>query len=341
MGKQKEQSLGYPSPGEKWVWAVDAFHESPPQQWRAVDALRGLFPKGVAIQPVGCLSLGRYDPSKRVFPRKWNELAASAEKSLKRLLTHGDTVGMLPPRLVRHDTPAVLDSVEALIDFAIREGADGITLTSHARRGPMRFALGSFAENLVLHSPLPVLVVNPRAAIPKKAPKIIFPTDFSEESRLAFERTLRVAAAQGQSIVLFHKLSALFPEVGNVAIENGKARNPVDSVKETIREVSRIWVEDAAKAGVKAEAILDFKPGRTIDSLLKVIKGRGAGSVVALASTSGPIRAVLLGSLARQLLRSCAQPVVIFHAEQESLASAFLNRATQTALAIAAHPPLV
>ncbi len=325
-------------PASKWIWAVDAFHEQPVSQWRAVEALRsslgGVQP---AIQPVSCLALGQFNPGLGVFEEKWHRLAAHAEKKLESLLKQGEPKGLLMPRLLRQEDPVISFGVDALVRFALEEGAEGIVLTSHGRKGPARWVLGSFAETLVLRSPLPVLVVNPRAARPKRIKTIVFPTDFSAGSREAFGRTLAIASRIKAKIVLFHKVSTLYPEVGN-ATASGKRIDPVRERRDELKAEGAAWIAFAAGMGVKVRVILDLKTGRVLPALMRVIDSVGTDSMVAMASTSGLFKSLMLGSLSRQVLREARRPVLIFHAEQESLTEVFLAQLNRFAFAYAANP---
>jgi nucleotide-binding universal stress UspA family protein len=268
----------------------------------------------------------------------------SAEKSLTALLTGQSALGLLPFRLVRQESPSLSDGADALIRYALEEGAEGIALTSHGRSGAGRLLLGSFAESLILRSPLPVLIVSPKARQSGPLKKIIFPTDFSEASRSAFDRTIRLSAGTGASVILFHKLDRLYPEVGNLPPGEGEFRDaaslPAHLVEEQLLYLADSWIADARRAGVAVTLQVDLKPGRPLTSLLRLVEQQGEDAIVAMASISGPVRAFLLGSLARQIARHCPRPVLIFHAEQESLTRTFLNQATRVAMAFSVSPTM-
>lgn len=54
--------------------------------------------------------------------------------------------------VISHESPA-----KGVVEYAKANGADLIALSSHGRTGFRRFALGSVAENVLRHSPIPVL----------------------------------------------------------------------------------------------------------------------------------------------------------------------------------------
>ncbi len=50
---------------------------------------------------------------------------------------------------------------EQILDFATKNGADLIIMSTHGRSGPSRWAFGSTSEKVVRSSPVPVMVVRP------------------------------------------------------------------------------------------------------------------------------------------------------------------------------------
>lgn len=62
-------------------------------------------------------------------------------------------------RAVVVEAPPVI----AIVSFARQNGVDMIVVGTHARKGLDRLLLGSVAERVVVESPVPVLIVPPRA----------------------------------------------------------------------------------------------------------------------------------------------------------------------------------
>ena len=60
--------------------------------------------------------------------------------------------------------------------------ADCLVISTHARTGLERLAMGSFAETVILTSAVPVLVLNPANKVPVSVRKILVPTDLSKKS---------------------------------------------------------------------------------------------------------------------------------------------------------------
>ncbi len=60
--------------------------------------------------------------------------------------------------------PVVIQSrvAEGILDYAIKNQVDLIMMSTHGRSGPSRWALGSVADRVIRHSPIPVLIVSPK-----------------------------------------------------------------------------------------------------------------------------------------------------------------------------------
>lgn len=81
-----------------------------------------------------------------------------AKDTLDRALAHGNFAAGTATTTIVEDHPA-----EGVIAEAERRKADCIVIGSHGRRGLRRLFLGSVAENVLRHSPVPVLIVRAHA----------------------------------------------------------------------------------------------------------------------------------------------------------------------------------
>jgi nucleotide-binding universal stress UspA family protein len=61
-------------------------------------------------------------------------------------------------------TPVVIQGrvAEEILDYATENQIDLIMMCTHGRSGPSRWALGSIADRVIRHSPVPVLIVSPK-----------------------------------------------------------------------------------------------------------------------------------------------------------------------------------
>lgn len=322
------------------VWAVDPFHERPADQLRSLRTALALCrpEKGCRVEPVAVLRLGDSKlPGAALAELRQNRLLA-AEKALQKLVARLKLASLAPPRLLQQEGFSLSDCARQLLHHAVTSGADAIAVSSHGRKGAARAILGSFAESLVIQSPLPVLVVRPETAATSGVRTVLFPTDFSAPSRVAFDRTVEIAASIGAQLLLFHKVQFLHPEFHHPFVVPPVSRESIQAALGEIRATANAWIGFAARQGVRAKLHLDTRRGRPVDEIAKAAKKLGTKGLIALASQSGELAAVVLGSLTRQLLRAAPCPLLVLHPKQESLVERFLDEARQLGYSYTAKP---
>ncbi|NJL25186.1 MAG: universal stress protein [Calothrix sp. SM1_5_4] len=159
------------------VWAVDAL-EDPKQHKNALFILGALSRgTGAKIQPVYVLSAADARMPKESVSQFSEAFQALAEKRLAELRKNSDIPEMLPGKVIFNSKGGLRADFETLVQFAKGDRADMIVVATHARRGLQRVLMGSFAETLVLRSSVPVITVNPEAAIREKSLEYTFPDD--------------------------------------------------------------------------------------------------------------------------------------------------------------------
>lgn len=77
---------------------------------------------------------------------------AAAKKSLAKQCDSIESQVEVHTDVISHDRPAL-----GIVEYAQKHDVDLIALSSHGRTGFRRFALGSVAESVLRHSPIPVL----------------------------------------------------------------------------------------------------------------------------------------------------------------------------------------
>jgi len=102
------------------------------------------------------------------------------------------------------------DVVEAVLDFARKNGIDLIVVGTHGRSGLPKALLGSVAERIFRHAPVPVLTLGPglRHRALHAAPKqILVAADFTPASRRAVGYASRLAREHNSHLTLLHVLA--------------------------------------------------------------------------------------------------------------------------------------
>lgn len=207
-------------------------------------------------------------------------------------------------------------TVQKLIKAARDSKSNCIAVATRARSSTERFWMGSFTETLLFHANLPVLIVNPETSLTGKINQIIFASDLSPHAKKHFDLVVSLAKQIGAKIMIFHKMpNPLEPviQAGVYMMGGGWVALPTFFDKEEKERQKRAheWQALARKKGVECEVDLIAREAEIAKSLTDLAK-RYPDSMVALASMSGPVSSVLLGSVSRQVVRNCTQPILIF-----------------------------
>jgi len=300
---------------KKVVWAFDPFEGAAETRSAVVSTLALLREKmKVAIQPVFVLSPGSFNLQMSLSQPHVKQYLPSAEKVMESSLKEIHLDGVVQPEVLVQRTDSLRDAVMNFLGYAKSKRADLIVTATQANKGLARLLLGSFTETLILHSKLPVLVVNPTAKV-RPIQRILFPTDLSPGSKAFFKMTCELAKELGAEVVLLHAIphpiAPLF-QSGVYLIGGGWIPIPeyMSAAEERARKIADKWKGDATKSGVAVSTYFDAAPGGVRDTILERARELDVG-MIAMASQTGTVGTALLGSVSRQIVREAPCPVWI------------------------------
>ncbi len=300
----------------KVLWALDAFEDLSQVQSEAFSVLRELNERCLLeVEPIYVLSPEQLGVNVE-FDLTWGKrYAPPAKKQLEQKLKGLHLAGLVEPRVLIHQRPSLKESVEALTKHAMEGNFDLILTGSHRRKGLDRLLLGSFAEEILLQSEVPVMVIG-KGAQPSAAKlfdHVLFPTDFSEVSFEAFLDFLPFAEALQARITLLNCIprpaEAVF-QSGIYLLSGGWISVPAFIEKEQVRlrEEAEHWKRHAERHQVEFELVVDSDSKSAVQSILTNAETR-AVSLIAMATQSGRMKSTLMGSVSRQVLRESKCPV--------------------------------
>ncbi|HEX5036124.1 MAG TPA: universal stress protein [bacterium] len=295
----------------KILWCVNPFQDERSLLERGRLFLRGLS-RSAFVEPVYVSSPAELQISLEFsvpFRERYRTVAAQKIggflKRVKGLL-------LKAPRIIEERGAGISDAAKALADYARRQNADALVLGTHSRSGLARFFLGSYAESLLALSRTPVILISPRSRVPRLK-KILFATDFSPASKKAFGACCRFAKAVGASVILQNVIKCPSHRITTrgYILAGSRAVTPseyMDELKEKSWSMARPFLKIAHASRVGAAFRVEASADRSSAVILKTSRTLKCG-MIALAAQSSRLRAGLLGSVSREVIRGSNLPV--------------------------------
>lgn len=222
-----------------------------------------------------------------------------------------------PLRILVNQKVSLRGDVAKLNQYAARKKASFVLVKTQARHGLERWVLGSFAESLMLQAKVPMVAINPHTRPPNGLQHLLFPTDLSAASKRAFLKVVEICRKWNAALVLAHKLpDPLEPIVqSGVYMAGGGWITLADYFeKEASQRRAQLveWQDIAERKGVKTSVRIIDEPGAVPASIIAAA-AQEQSEMISLSSQASRTSSVLVGSVARQLLRSAPSPLMIFH----------------------------
>jgi nucleotide-binding universal stress UspA family protein len=204
----------------------------------------------------------------------------------------------------------------SLNEVACRYGADLIVLGSHGTALWREAVLGCFTCAVVHHARHPILLVNVRIKKDRQADAsplhcgtllrhVLFPTDFSEIGSRAGEFLESLAAKGIGQVTLLHALDAPggdFYPPDYQEIATGAAQDLLAQWKQRLLRAGIPLVHDC------------FDSGHPLPAILQVLKSQEISLIVMGTQGKGFIQELFLGSVAHNVSRLAACPVLLIPA---------------------------
>ncbi|MGB8063837.1 MAG: universal stress protein [Candidatus Sulfotelmatobacter sp.] len=216
-------------------------------------------------------------------------LRESGQQRLQAFLkTHSHPT--IQPELVVHEGTAP----DCILSYAQKHNADLIVMGTHGRRGYDRVVLGSVTNRVMRRASCPVLAIcKPQQESSTEGHernyvhhlrRILFCTDFSENSERALSYALSATEEYDAELTLLHVSEEIRkPSKAQAAVAT--ATEQLDKlVSQEIRKVLKI--KTAVRVGKPYQQIIAFAVERQIDTIVMGVRGRGAVDLAVFGSTT-------------------------------------------------------
>jgi nucleotide-binding universal stress UspA family protein len=220
-----------------------------------------------------------------------------AGKEKLRGFVKNHTHDQIEPELAVHEGTAP----DSILSFAQERNADLIVMGTHGRRGYDRMVLGSVTNRVMRTAPCPVVAISKPPHESTAAGqerhrvhhlnRILFCTDFSENSERALNYAISAAAEYNSELTLLHVLEGT-PTSSKMQEAIATTTQQLDKlIPEERRKALKI--KTAVRIGKPYQEIIQVALEAQIDLVVMGVHGRGALDLAVFGSTTN--RVVQLG----------------------------------------------
>jgi len=194
---------------------------------------------------------------------------------------------------------------DAIIDAIGEHDCDLVIMGTHGRRGLKRLLTGSVAQEVVHHSPVPVLTIRADADDPRLPQKILVAVDFSERSLSAVGWAAAVAPALDAEITLLHVVEPpIYPGFYSLNLLPEKDREQI--VNDCHNALVNIASEDLGDVPFATAVIYDH----VAQGICSFAEKKNHDLVVLTTKGLSGLAHIALGSVAERVVRLASTPVL-------------------------------
>jgi len=225
-----------------------------------------------------------------LFDEFCRALREKGEEQLQQFVKTTTYDKVQPERIVQQGMAA-----DCILAFAEDQKADLIVMGTHGRRGFDRLMLGSVTERVIRKAPCPVLAVNNPShdfigSDPQPGPvqlnRILFCTDFSENSQRALEHATSLATEYNAELTLLHVLEDA-PTARRLKQVIAAATEQLDQlIPAKPRKAGKIRIKTTVRVGKPYQQIVQLALEAQTDLVTMAVRGRGALDLAVFGSTT-------------------------------------------------------
>lgn len=305
----------------KILWAVDAFNDLPDLQKKTDLLLRRVGRHTpLKVDPVYVLSPEQLGVAIE-FSEHWTyKYAPLAKKALLSRMSDVGVPGISEPQILVHDRASLRGDVDMLAKHAKSHAYDLIVVGTHARKGLKRMVMGSFAEELLMQSSVPVLVLRDDSTVSdepgQKQMKVLVAHDLNKSDLTFLSEVFKFTKHLGAHLTLLNviprPLEVVF-QSGVYLLSEGWVTVPAYAKNEQYRQKDQaLHIQEQAKLlGIECNVIVDDLSPSVVESILSHSQEHKA-DFIAMAAQSGPVASAFIGSITRQIVRTASAPVWVY-----------------------------
>jgi nucleotide-binding universal stress UspA family protein len=209
-------------------------------------------------------------------------------------------------------------AAEGILTEIAVQGADLVVMCTHGRSGLGRWIYGSVAEEVLAHSPVPVLLVRPTGTAVTLSPEpggfqLLVPLDGSAFAEAALPHATVLARAFGGSILLVCVVGPPYVPYTEMMAAPAGAAEIANMILEEEQEKAERYLTDAGERlrrdGLPVQTAVCV--GAPADTILQQALATGTGLIVMATHGRTGLRRLLLGSVAHEVVHRTLLPVLL------------------------------
>ncbi len=268
------------------------------------------------LQPVTVVSAEFFVTSEYFEPIDVKALIKHVEKDCESYLKAFKSFNPRPVKVLENNFSSHGAQVAILTDYVEQVGFDFALISSHGRKGWSRLLIGSFAETFLLQSSVPVFVIGPEYKQPDGLSQALMPVELSPASQSFLEAFMdNHALGFLKSLTLFHKITMLdLEDIAWAPTLYGVGGYNSDDVLKKAYQNTEKYLASFMEHPL-SEKRLKYEISKSLDSISETLVEKTKSAdvhLLVMRSYAGPIAARILGSVARDVIRSSQAPVLIY-----------------------------
>ncbi len=304
----------------KIIWPIHPSDAEPHSDARILNFLQRLKVKwDFEIQPVSVVSAAYFTTAHYFEPIDTQILIENIKQDCVAYLDKFPGMKINSPLVLENQFSSQTAEVQLFTEFVTSYGADLVLMSSNGRKGWARHFLGSFTENFIIKSDVPVLVFGPECEDREQLASALMPVELSESSEKFVEVFVNKEPHHNivDQLTLFHKISMVdLEDITWAPTLYGLGGEQTDNVLKRAKDSSNNFLSRVSeKANMQSSLKVDYAISDSLDPVAQVIleKSRDKKTdLIVMRSDAGPVAARVLGSVVRSVVRESAVPVIVY-----------------------------
>lgn len=302
---------------KKIIWAIDPYNKEK-SLWsntkKCIDLLRNKEPE-TEFEAVYVVGKDLIHWLGEISPQNSQKLIPLAEKLIKEKITSIglDNISLKP--LINFKPSARADAM-SLVEYAFDANADMILLNTHSRSTLEKLFMGSFTESVLRFTQVPCLILNPHSEIYSQWDKVLYPTDFSDQSFHDYKKLFDLKLKYFDQVQLYSKVRPILPDFFTsemIFADDVEPNLYITKEVEYRNELAKEWRTYAERHKKSFEFICDDVDENLTDGILKTANDNNS-SFICVCSHKKELSKNILGSTAINVMRNARLPVLFLNA---------------------------